>query len=329
MEKTRFWVRFKDGRFATDQTDWIEPIDQLVTSRDVAFAWLDLQAPYAVDLEDLQRRFGFHPHAIDDCRRFDQRAKLEAFSDHWFWVFHGANTAGSDDVEFSEVHAFLVGRWLVTVHQGEVQPIEKLAQQWGVQSPVGRGPFPGSPVLAWTRILDALVTQHADVLAKLSDRLEELDDEITTRIRTGQIEQVHQLKMNLKSMRRLLAPQVEYLRAVVDGRMPVASSREERLDLRAAKDHAQLLVEKLDLALEATLSIRESYAVAATLASNRIIGRLTAFSVVFLPITFVTGFFGMNFTQLPYGDSSWLMFVIGFILLAPLGVLFVIRRLQD
>lgn len=333
MEKTRFWVRFKDGRFATDRTDWIEPIDQLVMSRDIAFAWLDLQAPYAVDLEDLQKRFGFHPHAIEDCRRFDQRAKLEAFSDHWFWVFHGASLKQSSDwggeVDFSEVHAFLVGRWLVTVHQGEVKPLEKFAEQWSTQLPGGRPAMPVSPVLAWAKIMDALIEQHADALSGLSEKLESLDDEIAARLRSGQIAQIHQLKMNLKLMRRLLSPQVEYLRAVVEGRMPVASSPEERLHLRAAKDDVQLLVEKLDLAIEATLSIRESYAIAATLASNRMIGRLTAFSVIFLPITFVTGFFGMNFTQIPYSDFHLLALVIGFIVLAPLVVFFVVRRMQD
>jgi len=179
---------------------------------------------------------------------------------------------------------------------------------------------------SWAALMDALVEQHAKTLSALGEKLEALDDEIISRLKQGQIDRIHHLKMNLKSLRRLMAPQVEYLRAVSDGRMELSSLPEELLDFRAVKDHAQLLVEKLDLAVEATLSLRDSYAVSASLASNRMMGRLTAFSSVFLPLQFVTGFFGMNFGGLPYTSSAWLYAVITFSFVAPLAVLYWIRK---
>lgn len=327
MDQTRFIVRTKDGRIATQDTEWVEPFDQLVASGEIEFGWVDLQAPYAVDLEDLQSKFGFHPHAIDDCRRFDQRAKLEAFSGHWFWVFHGSSTDESGEIRFSELHAFLTPRWLVTVHQGAIEGLDRLFAQWSspVSAVTTRSFSALTPPRAWSGVMDALVDQHAQSLSALAEKLEALDEEIATRLHPGQIDRIHHLKMSLKSMRRLLSPQVDYLRAVVEGRMPVSESPEALLDFRAVKDHAQLLVEKLDLTIEATLSLRDSYAVAASLASNRMIGRLTAFSVIFLPLQFVTGFFGMNFVHIPYGDWRVLLGVLAFSILAPAGVLYWIR----
>lgn len=322
MEKIRFCVLLKDGRIATEETSWVEPLDQLIESSAVELGWIDLQSPYAVDLEDIQGKFGFHPHAIEDCRRFDQRAKLEEFKDHWFWVFHGSSLNSKNEVELQELHAFLAGNWLVTVHQGEIDPVNRLHDEWWR---VG-SPRPKTPLKTWAILVSGLVDQHAQTLAKIIDLFEELDDEIAVRLKTGQIERIHGLKMGLKSIRRVVGPQIEYMRAVLEGRMSVSTAHEDLLDLRAVKDPLQVLIEKLDLVLEKTLSLRDSYAVAATLASNRSMARLTTASVVFLPITFVTGFFGMNFQGLPVNDLRWLWSVIAFCIFAPLAVLYWIRR---
>ena len=99
----------------------------------------------------------------------------------------------------------------------------------------------------------------------------------------------------------------------------------DRLHYRAVKDSCQLLVEKTDLAIEESYSIRDSHAVAATLAANRTMARLTAFSVVFMPISFVTGFFGMNFMALPFGDPRWLWAVMIFCSVTPWVILRWIR----
>lgn len=327
MDQQRFWVRFKDGRTATEQTDWVEPLDQLLKSHEVECGWLDLESPYAVDLEELQTQFGFNEHAIADCRQFDQRAKLEVFDGHSFWVCHLAQTKDSGSaplgLDFLELHAFLTPNWCVTVHQAALRPLDEMASLWSSRL----GMVPRGPGAVWAALMERFFDANLRSLTGVSDRLDLIDQKIASQqgAHPGPIDQLHHIKMALKGLRRLMAPQVEYLRAVSEGRIVLACAT-DRLHYRAVKDSCQLLVEKIDLAVEESYSIRDSHAVAATLAANRTMARLTAFSVVFMPISFVTGFFGMNFMALPVGDPRWLWAVIGFCGVIPWLVLYWIRR---
>ncbi len=326
MDQQRFWVRFKDGRTATEQTDWVEPLDQLLKSQEVECGWLDLESPYAVDLEELQSQFGFNEHAIADCRQFDQRAKLEVFDGHSFWVCHTAVAKDSSsavwELDFLELHGFLTPTWCVTVHQSVIPALDQMASLWSSRLAV----IPRGPGAVWASLMERIFDSNLKSLSGVSDRLDTLDQQIATRkgAELATIDQLHHIKMALKGLRRLTAPQVEYLRSVSEDRIILACAT-DRLHYRAVKDSCQLLVEKTDLAIEESYSIRDSHAVAATLAANRTMARLTAFSVVFMPISFVTGFFGMNFMALPVGDPRWLWAVMIFCSVTPWIVLHWIR----
>ena len=313
MEQTRFMVRFKDGRVANDATDWVEPLDQLVRSEEVECGWLDLQSPYAVDLEELQELFGFNKHAIEDCRRFDQRAKLEVFEGHSFWVCHSAER-DKLELKLTELHGFITSNWCVTVRQGAIAPLESLSQTWNARS------FPTSSSEVWAVLLESVLEQNAKVVHSVSEELGRIDESIGQRAAMlradSKIEELHHHKMAIKGLRRLVAPHVEYLRAIFEERLVLAAPADLNR-YRAVKDQCQHLVEKMDLGLDEATSIRDSIAVASSLATARTMKRLTVFSAIFLPLTFVTGFFGMNFSAIPVHDPAWLWAVVAFCLLAP------------
>src|SRR5262245_21188816 len=91
--------------------------------------WIDLQDQDAPHLELLRQRFDFHPLAIEDCAQLDQRPKLEEYPNHVFLVIQGFASHGGDqvrDLELLELHAFLGERFLVTVHEGTIEPLERV-----------------------------------------------------------------------------------------------------------------------------------------------------------------------------------------------------------
>jgi len=85
------------------------------------FFWLDLTAPSHDDLSKLQELFGFHPLALEDTEHFGQRPKLDNFGDYVFLVFYGAWRHRDEDPEpLREVHLFISGQFLVTIHRDEI-----------------------------------------------------------------------------------------------------------------------------------------------------------------------------------------------------------------
>src|SRR5262245_16697961 len=92
--------------------------------------WIDAGSTEAPALELLRNRFEFHPLTIEDCSHLDQRPKLEEYRDHLFLVTQGfAEAEGrvqEDEPELQELHAFLSGAYLVTVHQGAIAALDEV-----------------------------------------------------------------------------------------------------------------------------------------------------------------------------------------------------------
>ena len=83
------------------------------------FFWLDLHAPVPEELAQLREIFGFHPLALEDTEHFGQRPKLDDYGEYVFLVFYGAWRDGAEDVDpLREVHLYISGRYLVTIHRG-------------------------------------------------------------------------------------------------------------------------------------------------------------------------------------------------------------------
>jgi magnesium transporter len=92
------------------------------------FFWLDLEAPSPESIELLGELFHFHPLALEDTIHFGQRPKLDDYENHMFLVYYGARPEGGEDDEMLvEVHAFLSGGFIVTLHQRPVRGAERAA----------------------------------------------------------------------------------------------------------------------------------------------------------------------------------------------------------
>ena len=94
------------------------------------FFWLDLQAPGADELAQLREIFGFHPLALEDTEHFGQRPKLDDYGAYVFLVFYGAWRHGAEDPEpLREVHLFITGQYLVTIHRDPLPALDEQRAQ--------------------------------------------------------------------------------------------------------------------------------------------------------------------------------------------------------
>jgi magnesium transporter len=278
-----------------------EGADEITPPLDKVRCWIDLIDPTAEDLELLRVRFGFHPLALEDCAHLDQRPKLEEFGDHTFLVTQGFGCADAivRELELYELHAFLGTNYLVTVHTGRIPAVERLwTRGCSIQSPLERGPD-----FVYYLIADALVDEGFPILDRISDEIETIEDEVLLHPRREAFARIFELKRLLLHMRRVLNPQRDMI-AMLARRGDARVSERTALYFRDIFDHLVRLSESIESSRDLLGNSVDAYLSTVSNRTNEVMKYLTVLSAVFLPLSFVVGFFGQNFEYLP-GFPNW------------------------
>jgi magnesium transporter len=258
--------------------------------------WVDLSGT----MDDASRAltsdvFHFHPLAIEDCFEERERPKLETYDGYLYCITHGMAVGSSaEDHEVIEMDAFLGRRYLVTYHSKESRSVEgafEAVQRSG--EPLRRGP---AGVLQ--SILDRQVDGIEPVLDQLEGRLSELEENALARPRDEDLAGLVALRRNILHLRRWLGLQRDVVLRLARQEFDLVPAAEALL-FRDTHDHLARFTEFLETYRELTNSIQEAYL---SLISNRLSENmrfLTLFSAVFLPLTLISGIYGMNFVHMP------------------------------
>jgi magnesium transporter len=263
--------------------------------------WIDVQQFEAGDLMILQQSFGFHPLAIEDCVNTNQRAKVDEYTDYLFIVMHALEPGAADGKTFTteQLGAFIGERYLVTVHK---KPIKQLEAVWHRALTDAHCGEEGVDFLLYL-ITDALIDDAFPIIDDLSDRLEAIEAEILDGVEQSQLIRLLGLKRELIAIRRTLAPERDVLGMLVRRGDPRISEK-TGFFFRDVYDHVVRAYEQIDVERDLLGNAMEAYISMMENRTNVIMKQLTIFASIFLPLTFLTGFFGQNFTQMPYHSHS-------------------------
>jgi magnesium transporter len=281
--------------------------------------WIDVEAQDDAKLQLLQKRFGFHPLTIEDCAHFDQRAKVEEYGDYLFIVTHGieCGRVQAADLEFHEVHAFLGGGYLVTVHE---KPVAALTAVWkrcaGDAALVRRGID-----FVYYLVADGLVDMNFPMLDRISDDIEDLEDRVIDNARRADLQQIFALKRALVQIRKVLSPQRDVF-GLLAKRGGALVAEKTTLYFRDIYDHLVRLTESVEAGRDLLGNALDAYLTTISNRTNEIMKRLTIMSAIFLPLTFVTGFFGQNFEHLPFKSDALMYSMIAACVLLPSSMLY-------
>ncbi|HWA75558.1 MAG TPA: magnesium/cobalt transporter CorA [Polyangiaceae bacterium] len=261
--------------------------------------WIDIETPTAEVLEALRVPFGLHPLAIEDCLTFDQRAKLEEYPGHVFVVVHELSLEGTSFVE-QEVHAFLGKQFLITVHEKPCRRIDMVRQHVvGDDSLHARGAG-----FIYYLLADSVACHNATALDALAEKIEDIEDRIfQSTKRTGSLQPLFQLKRALGSARRTLSPQRDLFSTLARSPTQVVSER-TAFYFRDVYDKIARTAETIETSRDLLSSVLEAHFSLVSQRTNEIMKHLTVLSAIFLPLTFVTGFFGQNFEGLPFRSHA-------------------------
>jgi magnesium transporter len=283
--------------------------------------WLDIEAPDDDDYRLLSDTFKFHQLTIEDVKHQNQRPKLDGYEGYVFAVVFVIGLTG-DEVSFREHHLYIGPNYLVTVHL-QPEPSFKALNERIAESP--QSVCRKSSFLTYL-VMDSLVDTSFDALETLDESVDRLQDAVLQNANTAQLTVIQDLKHSAVEMRRVLAAQRDMFQRLVT--LSLEQDRETTAYYRDVYDHIIRQYETVDSLRDLLTGAMDVYLSIVSNRLNMTVKALTVVASLFLPLTFLTGFFGMNFGWLVSRIGSVYAFGIGLTLMAVsiLTQLFFFRR---
>jgi magnesium transporter len=272
-----------------------EAFDELLTQHDQVF-WVDFSNPTNEESYLLTGDFGFHPLAIEDVISETPGPKVDDYKTYLFVVFKIIDylRGQEDPLRPKEVDVFLLKNGVVTVHFEPVRPLEAVAKRCMVEDRLlSRGAD-----FFFHAVLDSMVDHYSQTLERIEDDVDELEDRVFDEPEEEIIKQVFNLKRDLSQLKRIVTPLREMLNRFSRDLFPLIGPQTQ-VYFRDVFDHMQRITDLADSYRDTLNSVLEVYFSTVQNRANEIIQVLTVIATILLPLTFLTGVFGMNFKHFP------------------------------
>lgn len=322
----RAYALYSDGR-ALKGLDR-EGIAQAVKDP-AARVWVDLEVPSEEEVRILSDVFAFHPLAIEDSVKYSQRPKIEQYRRengevYYYMVFHGPDVETfREHLRTKEIDLFFGERYLVTYHDEPMRSVVALAEKADADPKVVLGP--GVDMLLYG-LLDRIVDFYEPILDYLDETLDRIEEQAAECPTRQVLTQISAKKRELLELRRSVGPQREMMAQLTRGEVELIREP-TRVYFRDVQDHLIHIVETVDLYRDLILGARDIYLSSISNQLNQIMKTLTILSVIALPLTVITGFFGMNFESIPGLHSRGAFWVtVGVMVVAVTGMLIVFQK---
>jgi magnesium transporter len=284
--------------------------------------WLDLHQPDDATLDRLTSALGIHPLAVEDAKEFGQRPKLVDYDDFSQLVVYGVHQMGDPLVE---VHCFYSERYLVTVRRDDCDAFAILRGRLGqhmIKQP--------SRLVLLHHLLDTLIDGFFPVLSDFDDRIDSLQDAILAKPTEQQLSDLFTMKRWLIGVRKVVTPQRDMMATLVAGitELPGMTPDIERY-YRDLYDHLIRISDLVDSYRDLLTGSMDSYLSTVSNRLNEVMKQLAIIATIFLPLSFLTGFFGQNFAWLVQhiaGAGTFIGLGLGTEVAAVVGLLWMFRR---
>ncbi len=260
--------------------------------------WLDLHDSSDETLALLREVFAIHPVAVEDAAEFGQRPKIEEYENFVSLVFFGANQVSQPLIE---VHFYFGENFLITLHREPCVAFE------GMRTVFARHHSGlAARVLVLHHVLDSLSDSMFPMLAVFDDKVDAIQDEILIKAEREHQESLVALRRWLSDVRKVVAPQRDMLNALLSQRVDVPGmTKENEPYFRDLYDNMIKINDMVDSHRDLVSSTMDSYTSQLANRQNDVMKQLTIMATIFLPLTYLTGFFGQNFGWLVKSVGSW------------------------
>lgn len=285
--------------------------------------WIDIYDVGNEELHYIANLFNFHPLAIEDCLHVSPRAKVDDYEDYYFFVFHALryNEESDNEITTLELNVFLGKNYIVTIHKSPMSTIGRIAAACLRSKDYMNQ---GTDYLLY-HIADGITDEYFPILDRISVRIDELEDEIFYHEVEKITEEFLALKRTIILIRRVILPQKRIF-ANLNGRLSFEIREENIPFFIDLVDHLERIVDSTETFRDLVNGAMDTYFSIVTAKTTEIMRVLTIISTIMMPLTFITGFFGMN-VSLPMENKAWAVGVIAlFMLLITSLMLFVFKK---
>lgn len=259
------------------------------------YLWVDLQAPTPEEADVLSRLFNFHPLAVEDCWHEPQHSKVDDYGEYIFMVVHGVRyDAQNDDFSTHELNIFLGASFLVTFHTYHSRSID------AVKDNVRRHPNAMGRGMDFVlhQIVDRVIDNYFPKLEIIESKIDDLETELVTDVRPELLTRIFDLRRTVAHLKRVATQEREVLIQMSRGDFPFVSERAQ-VYFKDIYDHLYRIVEGTDNHRETLNVMVQVYVSMISNQLNHTMRVLTLIATIMLPLTVITGIYGMNFDFMP------------------------------
>jgi magnesium transporter len=259
------------------------------------YVWVDLQTPTPEEADVLTRVFGFHPLAVEDCWHEPQHSKVDDYGNHVFMVVHGVRyDAEHDEFKTHELNIFLGASYLVTFHTYHSRSIDSAKE--GVR----RHPALMARGMDFVlhQIVDRVIDNYFPKLEIIESKIDELETELIADARPELLTRIFDLRRAVGNLKRIATQEREMAIQISRGDFPFISEKAQ-VYFKDVYDHLFRIVEGADTHRETLNVMVQVYVSMVSNQLNHTMRVLTLIATIMLPLTVITGIYGMNFDFMP------------------------------
>ncbi|QFK70816.1 magnesium/cobalt transporter CorA [Pradoshia sp. D12] len=299
-----------------DQTDGIKEMTlEDLQKRDYSLVWVDILAPQEYEANILRTYFNFHPLTIEDCLdRINQRPKVDFYQSYMFFIIHSLN----ENFERNEIDIYVNEKAIVTVHEDHIEEIDKV---WGVTDQLD------TSIHVLHKIIDAVVDAYLPKAYQIEEQLNVLEDHLQHSLNNDPMSQLYEIRTMISRLRRIILPMNDLMYRIIHSER-ISALSEHHHYLNDVYDHLLKLKELVDGYKEFSTDLRDSYMAVSSNKMNETMMTLTIITTIFMPLTFIAGLYGMNFSEMPglsFRNGFWYVLLFMIIITVIMMILFMLK----
>src|SRR3989339_8924 len=276
------------------------------------------------DLEQVGECFKIHPLVLEDILEVGQRPKVEDYDDYLYIVLNSIQPAAEGEKLMAEEISLVLGpHYLLSFYTGEDDLYASVRDR--LLQAKGRIRKLGADYLAYS-LIDLVVDHYFVELEKFGEQMESLEDEVVARPSPKTLRGVNQFKNDMIMLRKSLWPLREVIARLERRESPLISENLGNY-FRDVYDHTIIAIDTVETYRDILSGMLDIYLSSMSNRLNEIMKVLTIIATIFMPLTFITSLYGMNFKHMPELQWEYGYFgVIGIVLMTAFSMLLYFRR---